>query len=171
MEKERRCRKCGTVLSTYNSNPGLCFLHARIALEAGSTQVQARGKVRNVLSREESENDFRTNINALDEEFLASVKGLPKTERILRIVAKAYGIDVGSIISNIRVREVSWARYVAMHLLDLEFGRGSYKKVAMLTSSTVQTVKHGLRMVRSSMDGSGGGIRDTIEKIQDICSN
>lgn len=170
MEKERRCRKCGTVLSTYNFNPNLCFLHARIALEAGSTQVQARGKVRNVLSRKESENDFRTNINALDEEFLASVKGLPKTERILRIVAKSYGVDVGSIRGRVRVWKVSWAKYVAMYLLDLELGRGSYKGIAVLTSSTVQTVKHGLRMVRSSMDSSGGRIRYAIEKIQDICS-
>ncbi|MBI5787000.1 MAG: hypothetical protein HY446_00395 [Candidatus Niyogibacteria bacterium] len=166
--KERRCafKGCWTILNSYN--PGdTCYFHSRP--EFAKKFHPSHEKVRNVFVRGKASEDFRSEIEKLDEEFLEALEGLPKPKRILRIVAKAYGIEVEALKGTSRVRKIAWARHVIAYLLYAELGRSSQEKIAGLMSTTIPSVKHSIRVVSIGMMRVGGEVKDAIEKLRVYC--
>lgn len=165
---ERRCAfpGCRTILNSYNAG-STCYLHSRPGF--AEKFQPGRPKVRNVYVRGKASEDFRPEIKEPEEEFLESLEGLPKPERILRIVAKTYGIEVKALKGKSRVRKIAWARHVVAYLLYAELGRSSQEKIAELMSVTIPSVQHSIRVVSIGMRKSGREVEDAVERLKRYC--
>lgn len=169
--KERRCKICGTILNQYNPSPNRCHLHLKLELLFGKEpprNIRRRITSDPKLLEPKLTESFRSRIVQPDEEFLNSLEEVPKPERILRVVAAAYGFDPEVIKGRKRDMHVAWARYVAVYLFLTEFNWPPPKEVAKWISSTRERVKYGVNQVKFRMK-TEPSVMKAIEEIRLRC--